>query len=137
MSCCRSDSSSSVDALSAWSWVGQLGWTLSVPRITRKTETIGGVTTVYEGHAMDFALIEAYRALLRIEPRPHDALAAQFKARTVEKEYLAILAGTPNLDRDMIDERIRSVLGYAREGDIVIPRAEVERLLAAGAAARG
>jgi 23S rRNA pseudouridine1911/1915/1917 synthase len=36
----------------------------------------------------------------------HDALAAQFKARTVEKEYLAILVGAPNLDRDTIDEPI-------------------------------
>jgi 23S rRNA pseudouridine1911/1915/1917 synthase len=36
----------------------------------------------------------------------HDALAAQFKARQVEKEYLAIVAGVPELDRDRIDEPI-------------------------------
>jgi 23S rRNA pseudouridine1911/1915/1917 synthase len=36
----------------------------------------------------------------------HDALAAQFKSRQVEKEYLAILAGVPKLDRDIIDEPI-------------------------------
>jgi 23S rRNA pseudouridine1911/1915/1917 synthase len=36
----------------------------------------------------------------------HDALSAQFKARQVEKEYLAIVAGVPNLDRDVIDEPI-------------------------------
>ncbi len=36
----------------------------------------------------------------------HDALAAQFKARQVEKEYLAIVAGVPNLDRDVVDEPI-------------------------------
>ena len=36
----------------------------------------------------------------------HDALAAQFKSREVEKEYLAIVVGVPDLDRDVIDEPI-------------------------------
>jgi 23S rRNA pseudouridine1911/1915/1917 synthase len=36
----------------------------------------------------------------------HDALAAQFKSRHVAKEYLAIVAGVPNYDRDVIDEPI-------------------------------
>lgn len=36
----------------------------------------------------------------------HDALAAQFKARTVEKQYLAIVAGVPNWDQDIIDAPI-------------------------------
>jgi 23S rRNA pseudouridine1911/1915/1917 synthase len=36
----------------------------------------------------------------------HDAIAAQFKARQVEKEYLAIVAGVPDRDRDVIDEPI-------------------------------
>jgi 23S rRNA pseudouridine1911/1915/1917 synthase len=36
----------------------------------------------------------------------HDALAAQFKSRQVEKEYLAIVVGIPYLDRDVIDEPI-------------------------------
>jgi 23S rRNA pseudouridine1911/1915/1917 synthase len=36
----------------------------------------------------------------------HDALAAQFKSRVAEKEYLAIASGAPNLDRDVIDEPI-------------------------------
>ncbi len=38
--------------------------------------------------------------------RAHDALAAQFKSRQVEKEYLAIVVGVPQLDRDLIDEPI-------------------------------
>jgi 23S rRNA pseudouridine1911/1915/1917 synthase len=38
----------------------------------------------------------------------HDALAAQFKARQVMKEYLAIVAGVPDRDRDVIDEPIGS-----------------------------
>lgn len=36
----------------------------------------------------------------------HDALAAQFKARSVEKEYRAIVCGVPDRDRDVIDEPI-------------------------------
>jgi 23S rRNA pseudouridine1911/1915/1917 synthase len=36
----------------------------------------------------------------------HDALAAQFKARTVSKEYLAIVVGAPDRDQDVIDEPI-------------------------------
>ncbi len=36
----------------------------------------------------------------------HDSLAAQFKARQVEKVYLAIVAGAPDRDRDVIDEPI-------------------------------
>jgi 23S rRNA pseudouridine1911/1915/1917 synthase len=36
----------------------------------------------------------------------HDALAAQFKSRAVEKEYLAIVAGVPDRDRDVVDEPI-------------------------------
>lgn len=36
----------------------------------------------------------------------HDALAAQFKSRQVQKEYLAIVVGVPDLDRDRIDEPI-------------------------------
>lgn len=36
----------------------------------------------------------------------HDALAAQFKARTVEKQYLAIVAGVPNWDQDVISAPI-------------------------------
>jgi 23S rRNA pseudouridine1911/1915/1917 synthase len=36
----------------------------------------------------------------------HDALAAQFKSRQVEKQYLAIVAGVLNYDRDVIDAPI-------------------------------
>ena len=38
--------------------------------------------------------------------RAHLALAAQFEARTVEKEYLAVVTGVPDRDRDMIDRPI-------------------------------
>jgi 23S rRNA pseudouridine1911/1915/1917 synthase len=36
----------------------------------------------------------------------HDALANQFQARTVTKEYLAIVSGRPDRDRDVIDQPI-------------------------------
>jgi 23S rRNA pseudouridine1911/1915/1917 synthase len=36
----------------------------------------------------------------------HDALAAQFKSREVEKQYLAIVLGVPDRDQDVIDEPI-------------------------------
>jgi 23S rRNA pseudouridine1911/1915/1917 synthase len=36
----------------------------------------------------------------------HDALAAQFKSRLVQKEYLAIVVGVPDRDQDIIDEAI-------------------------------
>ena len=36
----------------------------------------------------------------------HDTLAAQFKSRGVKKEYLAIVLGVPDRDRDVIDEPI-------------------------------
>jgi len=36
----------------------------------------------------------------------HQRLADQFKARTVRKEYLAIVSGRPDLDRDLLDHPI-------------------------------
>jgi 23S rRNA pseudouridine1911/1915/1917 synthase len=36
----------------------------------------------------------------------HEALAAQFKSREVKKEYLAIVVGAPDRDRDVIDEPV-------------------------------
>lgn len=57
---------------------------------------------------------------------------AELSELAARRDALARRAGLLNpksLDRDMIDERVRSVLGYAREGDIVIPRTEVERLI--------
>ena len=38
--------------------------------------------------------------------RIHAKLAAQFEARSIEKEYFALVAGCPDLDRDFIDRRI-------------------------------
>ncbi len=46
--------------------------------------------------------------------RTHFALAEQFEARSVEKEYFAIVAGSPSLDRDDIDQPI-GIHPYQRE----------------------
>ena len=67
-------------------------------------------------------------------------LKADIAVRRIELDEISIrraalkkhaeLLNARSLDADMIDERARAVLGYAREGDIVLPRSEVERLLA-------
>lgn len=44
----------------------------------------------------------------------HLRLAAQFEARTTQKEYFAIVAGTPELDRDVIEKPI-GMHPYQRE----------------------
>lgn len=46
--------------------------------------------------------------------RVHFALAEQFEQRTTEKEYFAIVVGTPDRDRDLIDQPI-GVHPYQRE----------------------
>lgn len=57
---------------------------------------------------------------------------AEVAALVARREALERTAGQLNrrsLDPDMIDEKIRSVLGYAAKGDIVVPRDEFDRLL--------
>lgn len=72
-----------------------------------------------------------YRSLARlqkeaeIEATKLDAL--ETRRRALEKR--ANLLNSKSLDPDLLDERIRSVLGYSREGDVVIPRRELDRLL--------
>ena len=48
------------------------------------------------------------------------------------RDTLAIradLLNSKSLDPDLAEERIRAVLGYSREGDVVIPRREIDALL--------
>jgi cell division protein FtsB len=57
---------------------------------------------------------------------------AEVAALVERRRALERTAGQLNrrsLDPDMLDEKIRSVLGYAAEGDIVIPRDEFDRML--------
>ena len=59
---------------------------------------------------------------------------AELKTLEARREALAKRAKLLNahsLDPDLVDEEVRSVLGYARPGDMVLPRDEVRRVLAA------
>ena len=49
-------------------------------------------------------------------------------ARRTALERRANMLNPASLDPDMIDERIRAVLGYVEESDVVLPRTEVQRL---------
>jgi cell division protein FtsB len=72
-----------------------------------------------------------YRALAALK-KEAAAKRTEVQVLTARREAMAHRADLLNphsLDPDMIDERARAVLGYARDGDVVIPRAEVERLL--------
>ena len=65
-----------------------------------------------------------YRALAALEKEAQET-------RRLELEKRADLLSSRSLDPDLLDERIRAVLGYSREGDIVTPRREIDRLLQA------
>ena len=73
-----------------------------------------------------------YRALadLRSEAGALTAQADALRTRRLELEHRADLLKSDALDPDMIDERIRSILGYSQDGDIVVPRKELEPLIA-------
>ena len=74
-----------------------------------------------------------YRALseLQDEAATKDAELEALRTRRLELEKRADLLSSRSLDPDILDERIRSVLGYSREGDVVISRRELDRLLSA------
>lgn len=65
----------------------------------------------------------------RAEVGAKRAEVAALAARREALERTANQLNRRSLDPDMLDEKLRSVLGYAAEGDIVIPRDELERLL--------
>lgn len=72
-----------------------------------------------------------YRALASVN-RDVDTLSAEvdaLRARRMALEKRADLLNPKSLDPDLIDERIRGVLGYSREGDVVAPMRELELLL--------
>lgn len=73
--------------------------------------------------------------------RERDSLrreVAELEAHRAELRLVADQLNSGSLDPDMIDEKIRAVLGYAAPGDYVVPKAEFERMLeSARAAAQG
>lgn len=85
---------------------------------------------VYLGYGA-FAGAAGFGVLADLEAERDEKQAALDETR-VRREALAHhakLLNPKSLDPDMIDERIRAVLGYTQTEDIVIPRAELEMLL--------
>ena len=73
-----------------------------------------------------------YRALAGVEAET-TALAEEvdlLRARREALEKRADLLNSKSLDPDLVDERIRSILGYSRDGDVVISREELDRAIA-------
>lgn len=65
----------------------------------------------------------------RAEVQAKRADVAALVARREALERTADQLNRRSLDPDLLDEKLRTVLGYAAEGDIVIPRDEFDRLL--------
>lgn len=74
-----------------------------------------------------------YGALAVLEDELEDKTAEvdALKERREALAQRADLLNSKSLDPDFVDERIRAVLGYSRDGDVIIPRREAEQLLGA------
>ncbi|MGF1543706.1 MAG: septum formation initiator family protein [Parvularculaceae bacterium] len=72
-----------------------------------------------------------YRALqtLRAEAAHEAATLADLVARREALARHAAQLNRRSLDLDLLEERSRAVLGYVRDGDIVVPRAEFDAAL--------
>lgn len=91
---------------------------------------------VYLGYGA-IAGAAGYRVLgeLRLEAEEKRVALDEIEARRRALERHAGLLNPKSLDPDMLDERIRAVLGYAEPGDIVVPKSELERMLETARAA--
>jgi 23S rRNA pseudouridine1911/1915/1917 synthase len=83
-------------------WAGTLASALSFH--FRQLSTAGGATRPGIVHRLDRDT-SGVMVVAKTDPM-HYALAAQFEARTTEKEYFAITAGVPDRDRDHIERPI-------------------------------
>ncbi|MEM9013991.1 MAG: septum formation initiator family protein [Pseudomonadota bacterium] len=83
-----------------------------------------------------FAGDGGYRALAELNQRLalEQAELDDLSARRLTMEKRADLLNSKSLDPDLIDEKIRSVLGFSAPGDIIIPKAEFEKLMRAAEA---
>ncbi len=72
-----------------------------------------------------------YRTLaaMREEARVVELEVDAMRTRRQWLESRTHLLHSRSLDPDMVDERVRGVLGYAREGDYVIPRNELRAVI--------
>ena len=83
-------------------WSGTLASALSFH--FQQLSKVGGPTRPGIVHRLDRDT-SGVMVVAKTDPM-HYALAAQFEARTTEKEYLAITAGVPNRDADRVDQPI-------------------------------
>lgn len=83
-------------------WSGTLASALSFH--FQNLSSVGGETRPGIVHRLDRDT-SGVMVVAKTDPM-HYALAAQFEARTTEKEYLAITAGVPDRDRDRIEQPI-------------------------------
>lgn len=72
-----------------------------------------------------------YRALssLEFEAAALTEEVDQLRVRREALEKRADLLNSKSLDLDLVDERIRAILGYSRDGDVVITSTELDRAL--------
>ena len=68
-------------------------------------------------------------AVLKEEIAEREAALAGIEARRDRLALHASQLHPHSLDPDLVDERIRSVLGFVAEEDMVIPADEIERLI--------
>ena len=83
-------------------WSGTLASALAFH--FRQLSSVGGPTRPGIVHRLDRDT-SGVMVVAKTDPM-HFALAAQFEARTTEKEYFAITAGVPDRDRDIIEQPI-------------------------------
>jgi 23S rRNA pseudouridine1911/1915/1917 synthase len=83
-------------------WSGTLASALAFH--FRQLSSVGGPTRPGIVHRLDRDT-SGVMVVAKTDPM-HFALAAQFEARTTEKEYFAITAGVPDRDRDMVEQPI-------------------------------
>lgn len=72
-----------------------------------------------------------FRALSLLDTEA-DELSAEvdtLRTRRLALEKRANQLNSKSLDPDLVDERIRAILGYSQEGDIVVTREQLERAL--------
>ena len=84
---------------------------------------------IYNAAAGDsgFGALSALNREVATKTADVDAL----RARRIALETKADSLSSKSLDPDLAEERIRKILGYAREGDVIVTAAELEEALAA------
>lgn len=72
-----------------------------------------------------------YRALaaLDAERAEQEAALEVLREHRLALEKRADLLSSKSLDGDIVDERVRQILGYSEDGDVIVSRAELDRLL--------